>query len=348
MNVKKHEAIALTTAAVLIGLSYIASRHIPDRFQAEHLRCAIELGANDLKTGRLTGFNYFLLEKFAADHGKTLDIVVSRKGDSYVDSLRNGAIDLVVIPYSDAIMNDDVQTSIPIDSASLWLVPTKEILDIRILNKWIFKYHHTAEYKETRDLYLKIYEPIRAARAGKKMHKLSPYDDIIREYADSLGWDWKFLTAVIFQESQFRIDARSHRGAIGLMQMTPYTAGKWCDGDIVDPRQNIKAGTQYLKYLSGLYYRVASDRNERMKFTIAAYNAGPGRVRDIINFARSRGVDVSHWDSVAFVMPGMRDPNLVAAAGTVELGTFNGKETTTYVSRVLELYEAFNKLYREE
>ncbi len=348
MNLKKHEAIAVITAAILLALTYAASRRTPNRFKADHLRCAIELGTNDLRTGRLTGFNYFLLRKFAADHGKTLDIVLSRKGDNYVDSLKSDAIDLVVIPYSEAIKNDGVQTSIPIDSSSLWLVPTKEILDIRILNKWIYKYHHTAEYKETRDLYLKIYDPIRAARAGRKMHKLSPYDDIIREYADSLNWDWKLLAAVIFQESQFRIDARSHRGAIGLMQMMPYTAEKWCDGDIVDPRQNIKAGTQYLKYLYGLYYRVTSERNERLKYTMAAYNAGPGRIRDIINFARSRGVDVSHWSSVASVMPEMRDPDLVTAIETVNMGTFNGDETSNYVRRIFELYEAFNKLYREE
>ena len=83
------------------------------------------------------------------EHGKTLDIVLSRKGDNYVDSLKSDAIDLVVIPYSEAIKNDGVQTSIPIDSSSLWLVPTKEILDIRILNKWIYKYHHTAEIQSS-------------------------------------------------------------------------------------------------------------------------------------------------------------------------------------------------------
>ena len=126
------------------------------------------------------------------------------------------------------------------------------------------------------------------------------------------------IHAVIRQESNFAADAVSRAGARGLMQLMPSTA-KWIAGKYnipyseplltIDPKYNISVGQAYLggvlDSFSGSYV-----------LSLAAYNAGPGRVRQWIrDFGdpRDPGADVVDW---------------------IELIPFN--ETRNYVQRVLE------------
>jgi soluble lytic murein transglycosylase-like protein len=82
----------------------------------------------------------------------------------------------------------------------------------------------------------------------------------------------ELIRAVIAAESAGDTSAVSHRGAIGLMQLMPATAGQMYVEDPVDPAQNILGGTRYLRHLANEF---AGD----MMLVIAAYNAGPDAVR---------------------------------------------------------------------
>jgi soluble lytic murein transglycosylase-like protein len=82
----------------------------------------------------------------------------------------------------------------------------------------------------------------------------------------------ELVRAVILAESAGDASAVSHRGAIGLMQLMPQTAGQMYVIDPVDPAQNIQGGTRYLRLLANQF-------NGDMLLTIAAYNAGPDAVR---------------------------------------------------------------------
>ena len=72
---------------------------------------------------------------------------------------------------------------------------------------------------------------------------ISPYDSIIKIYSDSAGLDWRLVAAVIYHESKFDNDVRSHRGAAGLMQMMPATAEWLGADDITDPIEGVRVGT---------------------------------------------------------------------------------------------------------
>jgi len=99
-----------------------------------------------------------------------------------------------------------------------------------------------------------------------------PFASIIQSEAQKNGLAPEFVAAVIKQESKFNAKARSSAGAIGLMQLLPST-GRWMGAkNLLDPAQNIAAGTKYLKYLWDQF-----DGNE--KKVLAAYNAGEGAVR---------------------------------------------------------------------
>jgi len=82
----------------------------------------------------------------------------------------------------------------------------------------------------------------------------------------------ELVRAVIWAESAGDAGAISHRGALGLMQLMPRTAGEMYVQDPVDPAQNIMGGTRYLRWLANQF-------NGDMLLTLAAYNAGPDAVR---------------------------------------------------------------------
>ena len=96
-------------------------------------------------------------------------------------------------------------------------------------------------------------------------------DRIIYEAAQKQGIDPRFVHAVIWQESKYKVEARSHAGAQGLMQLMPATAKRFGCNNVNDPVENIAAGT---KYLSWLLKRFSGN----VELALAGYNAGEGSV----------------------------------------------------------------------
>lgn len=96
-------------------------------------------------------------------------------------------------------------------------------------------------------------------------------DRLIFEAGEREGVDPRFIHAVIWQESRYVADARSHAGAVGLMQLMPAAAERFGCGDRNDPATNIAAGTKYLKWL---LKRFSGD----VELALAGYNAGEGAV----------------------------------------------------------------------
>jgi soluble lytic murein transglycosylase-like protein len=96
-----------------------------------------------------------------------------------------------------------------------------------------------------------------------------PYADLIETAAEAHGVDPRLIRAVIQVESAFHADARSPKGAMGLMQLMPATARQYQVDDPFDPKANIDAGIRHLRSLL--------DRFE-VSLALAAYNAGEAAV----------------------------------------------------------------------
>jgi soluble lytic murein transglycosylase-like protein len=97
------------------------------------------------------------------------------------------------------------------------------------------------------------------------------YDDIIAEAAEKYALDPLMIRAVMQAESAFNAMAVSPVGALGLMQLMPAVAAEMGADDPMDPRQNIMAGSRYLKQLLDAH-------RGNVKLALASYNAGPGNV----------------------------------------------------------------------
>ena len=114
---------------------------------------------------------------------------------------------------------------------------------------------------------------------------------MIKMYSDRINWDWRLLASLICQESRFNPDVKSRVGAYGLMQIMPET-GKNFGIDITSsPKNNIKAGARYINWLHSIFDPKIPDENERIKFILASYNAGPGHVLDAMKLAEKNGMD---------------------------------------------------------
>lgn len=98
-----------------------------------------------------------------------------------------------------------------------------------------------------------------------------PFNEIIRQAASRYGVDVDLIHCLIAVESNFNPKAVSRKNARGLMQIMPQTAAHLGVKNIFDPRENVDAGTRYLRDMLAKY-------NNDLTLALAAYNAGPDKV----------------------------------------------------------------------
>ncbi|MBN8531836.1 MAG: lytic transglycosylase domain-containing protein [Alphaproteobacteria bacterium] len=166
-----------------------------------------------------------------------------------------------------------------------------------------------------------------AKRALRKGYILTSYGYPAVQMPADAALDKAMAHAVIRQESEFSADAKSPAGAVGLMQLLPSTAQHTAKraglpyqaGHLTNPQQNIRLGTRYLRSMINQF-----DGSKVM--AIAAYNAGPGRVR--------------RWEE-AFGVPGRE----LSTLDWIEMIPFS--ETRNYVQRVIENMQVYRALFDE-
>ena len=217
------------------------------------------------------------------------------------------------------------------------------------LNRWITGFKTTREYARLEKKYFSGSRP--ASIAGSEYFatngggKVSPFDDIIKKCSESIGWDWRLVAALIYQESRFNPSVISPRGAYGLMQVMPET-GQHFGLDVTHSvENNILAGISYIRMLDGLFDNWVSDPDERVKFILASYNAGHGHVIDAIKLAEKNGLDTGKWeDNVSLFLERKSDPAFyddpVVRNGRLKQGV----EVNAYVADILKRYEHYRNI----
>jgi membrane-bound lytic murein transglycosylase F len=168
----------------------------------------------------------------------------------------------------------------------------------------------------------------------------SPYDEMIARHAEAAGLDWRFVSAVIYEESRFEPDSRSPVGAVGLMQVMPAAAQDVGELRFHEPEGNVRAGVRYLQRL-WREYATAAER-DRLALMLAAYNMGMGHVRDAQRLAERFGYDPLRWDGAMEVMVGLLEEPQVAAE--MRHGFAQGRSVVAYVERILNRYASYRRI----
>jgi len=149
---------------------------------------------------------------------------------------------------------------------------------------------------------------------------------LFRKYGSQYNMDWMLMAAQGYQESRLDHNARSHVGAIGVMQVMPATGSELKVGDIKTLEPNIHAGVKLMRtYVDRYFANEPMDEVNKVLFGFAAYNAGPGRVRQLRREAAARGLDRNVWF------------NNVERIASERIG----RETVTYVSNIYKYYVTY-------
>ena len=168
--------------------------------------------------------------------------------------------------------------------------------------------------------------------------RLSPYDDLFREYAKIPGWDWRLVASQAYQESRFNANAKSWAGARGLMQIMPATARE-LRVNPGDPRQSVEGACRYLWKLDQRWKSIEPER-ERIKFILASYNVGYGHVEDARRLAEKFGDDPGKWSDVAYWLI-RKSKRSVYNDPVVKYGFARGTEPVAYVDLIMERHEHY-------
>lgn len=177
----------------------------------------------------------------------------------------------------------------------------------------------------------------RAAVSGR----ISPYDELFRLYSERYGLDWRLMAAQAYQESRFDPDAESWAGAQGLFQLMPSTAVELGFENLRDPETGIRAGIEYMNLLlERLDPHIPL--KHRLRFALAAYNAGWGHLQDARRLAEQKGWDADKWfGHTERAMLLLRQPQYYRHA---RHGYVRGFEPVNYVSEIQNLYDHYVKL----
>jgi len=171
--------------------------------------------------------------------------------------------------------------------------------------------------------------------------RVSPWDDLVRTYADRYGFDWRLIVAQMHQESRFDPEAQSWMGAQGLMQVLPRTGREFGFENLTDPETGIHAGVRYLDWVRERF-SASLAAGERTWFALAGYNAGHGHVRDARRLARELGLDPDRWfGNVEQAMLKLAEPEYARRA---RHGYVRGSEPVKYVRRIRQRYRAYTRL----
>jgi membrane-bound lytic murein transglycosylase MltF len=181
--------------------------------------------------------------------------------------------------------------------------------------------------------YLQNPQFARQATTGADRQKFYALEDVFRKYGEQYTIDYLLMMAKGYQESRLNQSVRSRVGAIGIMQIMPATGRALNVGDIRLVEPNVHAGVKYSRRLMDEYLgnEPLDDLNKGF-FTLASYNAGPSRIRQLRREAERRGLDPNVW------------------FGSVERIAAEriGRETVNYVSNIYKYYIAYRLVAEEE
>ncbi len=272
--------------------------------------------------------------------------------DEIIKMVVDGEIDYTVADNNIAAVNKtyfpilNIDTRVSFPQRIAWAVRKNSPKLLRAVNKWIDGMKKETDYYVIYNKYFKnkkLYRKrIRSEFHSETGNRISKYDVLVKKYAGNIGWDWRFLSSLIYQESKFDPGAKSWAGGKGLMQLMPATAKELGVKKRTDPEENLQGGVKYLEQIWGRWDDIP-DSIQRVKFTLASYNCGYQHVRDAQRLAEKKGADPLTWDGeVEDYLLKLTYPRFYNDK-VVKYGYVRGIEPYQYVREIFERFEHYKR-----
>ena len=291
------------------------------------------------------------LHNLMEEIGDTIYIVeVEQETEQLIERLANGEIELTVSDEHVAHVNQnyyaniDAQTPLSFAQNLSWAVRHDTPLLKEALDEWMREFKQTRQHA---NLYNKYFHNPRSSYMARSQYhslgggRISIYDDHFKRFANIVGWDWRLIASLAFQESRFNNEAVSWAGAFGIMQLMPNTAAMYNVTQTSSAVENIVAGIKYLDWIDRRLRDIIEDDVERIKFVLASYNVGLGHVLDARRLADKYGKDPNVWkDNVDYFVLNKSKPKYYLDP-VVQHGYARGSEPFHYVTEILERFEHY-------
>lgn len=273
------------------------------------------------------------------------------ESESLIRKVALGEIDYTVADQMLARVNAsyypdlDISTPLSVVQQVAWATRKNSPQLLEAINEWLTGIKKEATFMVIYNRYFKSPRTslvrMRSEYSSMGGNMLSPFDSLIRQGAATLGWDWRLLASLVYQESRFLPKNESWAGAKGLMQLMPRTAREFGAFDLEDPRQSIQAGVGFLAFLQNYWMNKVPDPAERLKFVLASYNVGLSHVVDAQRLAEKYGKDPRVWDgNVEYYLSQKSDPEFYRDS-VVTAGYCKCEEPIHYVRNILARYEEY-------
>lgn len=272
----------------------------------------------------------------------TFDLIEMVAKDHIEFTVADQEIASMYAAYNDVI---DYNTPISMPQKKAWAVRKNSHQLLEDINAWLSHYKRYKEFYFIYDKYFNnpsTFRKIAYSDYSSRTGKLSKYDDIIKEEAKRLNWDWRLLAAQIYQESKFDQSQKSWMGAIGLMQVMPNTAEMHGFKNLHHAGTNVKTGVSHLKYIEKNFQDL--DSLNRLKFTLASYNVGLGHIYDAQRLATHLGLDSKIWDDNVAEALLLKSEKKYYQLPVCRNGYCRGSEPYNYVNEILRRYEDYKLL----
>ena len=347
------------TCQVLVQKKPTNWRRMPQaRLERTMVRSAVDLIGKEVHVMNESSFKD-RLQNLSQEIGGEIIIhedSATAETESLIQKVAMGEIQYTVTDQTIGMVNAiyypnlDIGTVLSLPQQIAWAVRKNSPSLLGAVNEWLEELKRNGRFKS---LYNKYFNNPRSSQiritsdySSLGGNKLSPYDDEIKSEAKILGWDWRLLASVVYQESNFQPNAESWAGAVGLMQLMPATAEEFGARDRTNPHQSLKAGVRYLKYLDKLWGKYVHDQNERLKFVLSSYNAGLSHIIDARNLAKKYGKDPTRWEDVEIYLREKSNPKFYRDP-VVVAGYCKCEEPVKYVREILNRYEEYKILIAE-
>ncbi|MEF9924737.1 MAG: transporter substrate-binding domain-containing protein [Muribaculaceae bacterium] len=286
-------------------------------------------------------------------HAINQDTLIS---EDLIEMVAEGSISLTIVDSDIAKLNKtyynniDISLEVSFPQRASWAVSKGNAWLADSIDAWSELAQNKASSKELLKRYFELSKYATSnVTFDLKNGKISQFDHLFKKYAKTIGWDWRLLAAQAYSESNFDSTVVSWAGARGIMQLMPGTARAYGLGQdkITNPELNIKAAVACIKDLDKSLSKIVPNREERLKFIIAAYNSGIGHVYDAIALAKKHGKNPQIWDGNVGETILMKSNPEYFNDEVCRFGYFKGKETIAYVAKVKNFYKLYKIKIRE-
>lgn len=267
--------------------------------------------------------------------------------EDLIAMVSSGEIPLTIVDSDIARINKtyyrdlDITLKLSFPQQSSWAVSPANQWLADSINQWFSQENHRRTQAELLKRYFELSKG-EASLIAIDLSKgyISPYDNLFKKYAKTIGWDWRMLASQGYAESRFDTTVVSWAGARGIMQIMPGTAKAYGLGPdkITNPEANIAAAARIIADLDKSLSKFVTDKEERQKFVVAAYNSGLAHIYDAIALAKKYGKNPAVWEDNVEDALLMKSKPEYYNDSVCKYGYFRGRQTHEYVIKVMDFF----------